>query len=191
MEEKEFEEMRAQIAMLKEKLNHQDIVNDRLIKQSMRDKVSIIKRQQVRQFTMAILASLLIPMLHFTVGLSWPFVVVSVLLMIFCMVATWYINKPILDPAIYTMQVAAAQQLFAKAKQQYHDWLVYWTPTLCIPWISWYCYECSMSEVFSGRVVWAVCIYIWLCCGIGFLWGYSMHRKSVRAMQDIIDQLQA
>lgn len=191
MEEKDFEEMRAQIAMLKEKLNHQDIVSDRLIKQSMRDKVNIIKRQQMRHFSLAIVACLLFPFMHYFIGLTWPFVIVSMLLMVFCVLATWYVNKPINDPGIYTMNVAATQQIFAKAKQQYHDWLVYWTPALCIPWISWYCYECSSLEVFSGTMVWVMCIYIWVCAGIGFLCGYSMHRKAVRAMQDIIDQLQA
>jgi len=193
MEEKDFEEMRAQIAILKEKLNEQEIVSDRLVKQSMRDKVDVIKKMQRKQFGLALFACIIFPILHFGANLSWPLVIASDILMVFCVLATWYVNRPINDPTIYAKDVATTAGIFAKVKRQYQQWICYWAPSLCIPWIAWYAYDflAGNPTIAEGNMGYFIVGWIVLCAGFGAIYGYQQHKKAVNACQEIIEQLSA
>lgn len=189
MEAKELMEMREQLAFLKEKLEKQEIVNDKLIKNSMRDRVKDINLVARKQFICAAIACLIMPIDHYAFNLSWAFVIVTIIMMIGCVYATWKYNKPINDPQIFNQDVTTTLRTFVKVKQQHHNWIVYVTPSIIIPWILWFCYEYVTAMGYEGRTMYYACAYISICGLLGFILGYKWHKKAVHAMQEIIDQL--
>ena len=68
----ELEDMREQMSTLKKKLNQQEIVNDRLVRRSMKNEVNTITR---RYTIVMILSVLTVPFLdrfeHFYANLRW------------------------------------------------------------------------------------------------------------------------
>lgn len=195
MEEKEFMEMRAQIALLKEKLNQQDIVNDSLIRASMRDKQQAINRQGRVVIFCSILAILLWIMIYVQsnmgsqhgIGISLGLCIATCLMLVFCCVATWYCHRPINQANLYSDDVKSVAQAFDSVKRMYHIWITRFAPALLIPWLLWVCHDYAIY--LDGISIWAVYVIVFGAAVIGFFIGYSRHRRVVDACQEIIDQL--
>ena len=89
-----LEEMRQQMTTLKNKLNQQEIVNDRLIRRSMRNEVSNINRRY--NIIMAI-GILMVPYGYWCfvklVGLSIFFWIATSIFMLICAGATFYNSR--------------------------------------------------------------------------------------------------
>ena len=88
MKDMELEEMRAQINLLKEKLEKQGIVNSHLLQQSMKAKVSQIHRQGWKSVACGLVAIVAFAFNYVLGSLSLPFVIASILLMLFCIIGT-------------------------------------------------------------------------------------------------------
>jgi len=189
MEDKELQEMREQLAFLKEKLQEQEIVNEQMIKQSMKKCANELQWHEFKQVACAVLECILIPMFHFTFGFSWAFVVVTIILMLGSIYATRRINAPVKERKFYSQDVTTTLNTLLKVKQQYTNWLYYATPALCIPWIAWFCYELVTGLDIHGKYVWMVCSYIVVCGFFGFLLGLKWHKKTIAACQETIDML--
>lgn len=190
MEEKDFMEMRNQINLLKDKLNQQEIVNNRLIKASMRDKQQEINRKGVKMSACAVLAIPLWICIHYTSGISWALALTTCAMMIFCIAATWYCHYPINKSGLFSSDVKSVANAFAQVKHMYHIWITRFAPTLILPWLAWVCYEYQEVLPFHTEQKWipyAIVLGGALC---GFLIGYNMHRKVVNTCQQVIDQLE-
>lgn len=190
MEELNFEEMRNQIAILKNKVNAQEIVNDRLLRESMKTKVSIINRVEVKTVLCAVVCILLFPIEHYYIGFSWSFVVATCLMMFVCIGCTMYFHYPLHKADFMSGDLATVARGMARFKRQYDNWLHYVTPSLLVPWMAWACYE--YIELNSDRGINPVYIVAPLLIGglIGGLIGYRWHRKAVNTAQNIIDQIE-
>ena len=189
MEEKDIMEMRTQIALLKEKLNQQDIVNDRLIRASMRDKQQEINRKGIM---MSIIGTIAIPLwigIHYTSGISWALALTTCAIMIFCIAATWYCHRPINRAGLFTGDVKTVASAFAEVKHMYHIWITRFTPAIILPWLAWVCYEYQGILPFNSEQLWITYTFILGGAIIGFLIGYRMHCKVVDTCQEVIDQL--
>ncbi|MBQ0056906.1 MAG: hypothetical protein KBT20_04535 [Bacteroidales bacterium] len=190
MEEKDFMEMRNQINLLKNKLNQQEIINNRLIKSSMRDKQQEINRKGIKT---SIIAAIAIPLwigVHYATGISWALAIATSAMMIFCIAATWYCHYPINKAGLLSSDVKTVARAFAQVKHMYHIWITRFTPTLILPWLAWVCYE--YQEVLPVPAEQKYFLYAAILGGafIGFLIGYRIHCKVVNACQEIIDQLE-
>lgn len=189
MNELEFDEMRAQIALLKSKIEKEEIVNDRLIHEVINTKVRTIRRQGLRTVVAGVFAALAMPVVHFMLGISWLFVAATIVMLAFCIGATIYFHQPINSRSYIEDDVKTLAEKAARLKKQYQTWLHCVTPTLIIPWLGWYCYELTAGAGLEGRE--ALGMIIAACVGgcIGALIGYLMHRKVVNSCDDIIRQI--
>lgn len=190
MEDKDFMEMRKQIAILNDKLNEQTIVNDRLIRASMRDGQQEINRQGWRQAVIAILAIPLWLLIYQMGTCSLALALVTAGMMIFSIAATWYCHRPVNHANLYTDDVASVAKAFASVKRMYHIWITRFAPAMLLPWLAWIMYEYSHRLEIDEEHRWAIYAMVITGALIGFLIGYSWHRKVVRKCQDVIDQLQ-
>lgn len=184
----QLEEMREQMITLKQKLNQQEIVNDRLVRRSMRNEVGTITRRYY--ITMA-LAVLMIPygywvfvkLSHFSVA----FWIASSIFMLACGAATFYNSRKISDPGLMSHSLVEARRKVASAKKFDADWLLIGIPATIL-WLAWFFYEVYQqdNDMFVNGLFWGGCI------GglIGGVIGFMIHLKTQRQYQAIIDQIE-
>ena len=184
----ELEEMRQQMTTLKNKLDKQEIVNDRLMRRSMRNEVNTINR---RYNIIMALCVLMIPYGYwcFVVlsHLSIAFWIVTSIFMLVCGVATFYNSRKISDPNLMNHNLVEARKKVASAKKFEANWLLFGIPAVIL-WFSWFVYEIYQIQGgdYNNGFFWGGCVggIIGAVCGI------KVHLKTQRQYQDIIDQIE-
>ena len=184
----ELEEMRQQMTTLKNKLDKQEIVNDRLMRRSMRNEVNTINR---RYNIIMALCVLMIPYGYwcFVVlsHLSIAFWIITSVFMLVCGVATFYNSRKISDPNLMNHNLVEARKKVASAKKFEANWLLFGIPAVIL-WFSWFVYEIYQIQGgdFNNGFFWGGCVggIIGAVCGI------KEHLKTQRQYQDIIDQIE-
>lgn len=184
----ELENMRQQLTTLKNKLNQQEIVNERLMRRSMRNEVNTITRNYN---IIMILGIFMVPYFYWVfvklAGFSMAFWIGSSIFMLICVGATFYNSHKISDPDMMSNSLLEARQKVASTKKFDADWQKFGIPTLIL-WYGWFMYECYQIQ--GGDIVnpffWGGCV------GgiIGAIAGYKYHFKTQRKYQDIIDQIE-
>ena len=184
----EFEEMQQQMATLKNKLNQQEIVNDRLVRRSMRNEVNTITR---RYYIIMAIGLFMVPYGYWCFvklcGLSLLFWIVTSIFMLVCVGATFYTNRKINDPDLMNRNLVEARKKVASAKKFEADWLFFGIPAVVV-WLGWFLYEVYQLHggALTNGIFWGGCI------GgiIGAICGLSLNFKTQRQYQDIIDQIE-
>ena len=183
-----LEEMRQQMTTLKNKLNQQEIVNDRLIRRSMRNEVNSITRRY--NIIMAI-GILMVPYGYWCfvklVGLSVFFWIATSIFMLICAGATFYNSRKISDPGLMSHSLVEARKKVASAKKFESNWLLFGIPAVIL-WMGWFFYEIYQiqgGDFYNG-------FFLGGCIGgiIGAIIGIKLHFKTQRQYQDVIDQIE-
>lgn len=190
MEEMNLEEMRNQIAILKNKLNKQEIVSERLLAETMKKKVNTINSVERFSIICAVFCIVAYPVLRYYIGFSWTFVIVTCLMMVFCISATRYIHHPLHDAKLMTSDVATVARVMARFKRQYDNWLRYVTPSLLTPWLLWASYEYTELMGLEGTARYFTPLPLLVGATIGGFIGYRQHCKAVKTAEEIIHQLE-
>ena len=184
----ELESMRQQLDMLKEKLNQQDILNDHIIRRSMKKDVNNITRHY---YIIIAIGLLMVPYGYWCFmklcGLSYFFWIVTSIFMLICVGATFYNSRKISDPELMSHSLVEARKKVASAKKFESNWLLFGIPAVIL-WISWFFYEIYQIQGgdFNNGFFWGGCVggIIGAVCGI------KVHLKTQRQYQDIIDQIE-
>lgn len=184
----DLENMRQQMTMLKNKLNKQEIVNDRLVRRSMKNEVNTITR---RYYIIMALGLFMIPYGYWCFvklcGLSVFFWIVTSIFMLICAGATYYTLRKINDPDMMNRNLVEARKRVASAKKFEANWLFFGIPAVVL-WMSWFLYETYQLHggAVSNGLFWGGCI------GgiIGAICGLSLNFKTQRQYQEIIDQIE-
>ena len=188
MNETPFEDMRQQMNTLKKKLDEQEIVNDRLMRRSMRDQVNKINN---RYYIIMAICLLMIPYGYWCFvilcHLSIPFWIGTSIFMLICGVATFYNSRKISDPGLMSHNLIEARRKVASAKKFEANWLLFGIPAVIL-WFGWFVYEIYHIQGgdLNNGFFWGGCI------GgiIGTFFGIKLHFKTQRQYQDIIDQIE-
>ena len=184
----DLENMRQQMTTLKNKLNQQEIVNDRLMRRSMRNEVNTITR---RYYIIMAIGLFMVPYGYWCFGklcgLSLLFWIVSSIFMLVCAGATYYTLRKINDPNLMNRNLVEARRKVASAKKFEANWLFFGIHAVIL-WLSWFLYETYQINggAYSNGFFWGGCI------GgiIGAICGLSLNFKTQRQYQDIIDQIE-
>lgn len=185
-----FEEMRNQIAILRRKLDKQEIVNDRMIRSAMQTKVNKINNNEFRVIALSIFCIVLYPAIRDMLHISWALVIATIAMMVLTATATIYMHRPLHKADLMSDNLATVSSIMARFKAQYDQWLHYVCPTIITPWLAWFCYEYTEAMGFTGTVRWC-CVGFLLGCGlIGFIIGYSMHRRTVNLAEEVMRQIE-
>lgn len=183
----QFEEMRQQMAILKGKLDRQEIVNDRLIRQSMKNNASSI----LNKYLVSIIAALfVIPYSYYVfinmMGFSMAFWICTCIFMVVCLGFTLFVGKKVYDSNMMDNNLLEVQQNIAKAKKLDSDWLLFAIPVLIL-WVGWLIYEAYsvLGETLLPFLIGAVLGLI-----IGGAIGLKMHFKTQRQYQEILQHIE-
>ena len=184
----DLENMRQQMTTLKNKLNQQEIISDRLVRRSMKNEVNTIAR---RYYIIMTIGLFMIPYGYWCFvklgGLSLFFWIVTSIFMLVCAGATYYTCRKINDPHLMNRNLVEARKKVASAKKFEANWLFFGIPAVVL-WMSWFLYETYQIQGgdFNNGFFWGGCI------GgiIGAICGIKMHFRTQRQYQDIIDQIE-
>ena len=184
----EFENMRQQMTTLKNKLNKQEIVNDRFIRHSMEKTASNISR---KYNIVMLLGILMVPYFYWVFiklsGFSMTFWIASSIFMLVCVGATYYNSRNLNDSNMMTNNLIEVGRRMARAKKFDADWLFFGIPVIII-FLGWFMYETYQlhdGDLANG-LFWGGCIGGFL----GAIGGFSLHFKTQRQYQEIIDQIE-
>ena len=188
MNETQFEDMRQQLSTLKKKLGEHEIVNDRLMRRSMRNEVNTIAR---RYYVIMAVGLFMVPYGYWCFvklsGLSIFFWIVTSIFMLICAGATYYTLRKINDPNLMNRNLVEARKKVASAKKFEANWLLFGIPAVIL-WLGWFLYE--VYQIHGGALgngfFWGGCI------GgiIGAICGLSLNFRTQHQYQDIIDQIE-
>ena len=190
MEELNFDEMRDQITLLKQKLDRQEIVNDSLLRETMRGRMGAINWTKYKSYICVALCIIFYPVMSWAGVFSNAFVFATCAMMLFCAYGTYYVHSPVDRMDLMTDDLATVAKVMAKFRKQYNQWLFYVTPALLIPWLSWALYEYAWKNAPDGVSHWMLALPILIGAAIGGLIGYHWHCKAVDAADKIIKQIE-
>ena len=188
MEDIQFEEMRSQIAILKGKLEKQSIINDRLLSDSMQNKVNDINKRARKIFRSGAMAIPAFVLVHYASHISWPVVISSIILIVCSMVATYLMHRKTLKRDFLNGNVADVAEALVKMKAQYKNWQTYSTPVIIL-WLGWYVYDFVKGMGYEGEMLMFM-VFFCVGCGIyGYYMGTRMNKQTIEACDKVLSQL--
>ncbi len=182
----ELDEMRQQMAILKDKLENQTIVNDRFIRRSIKRGVNTINR---RYLVIGIIALAMIPYGYWAFvmigGLSVALWLASCLMMLIVVGFMIYNSRDMRDNALMNGNLLDVKRKVTQAQKRDANWLWFGIP-MALAWGAWAVYE--MSQKMGDNE------YIVPCCIVGVLVGaligLKVHFKTQSRFSEIIEQIE-
>ncbi len=182
----ELDEMRQQMAILKDKLENQTIVNDRFIRRSIKRGVSTINK---RYLVLGIIALAMIPYGYWAfvmiAGLSVALWLASCLMMLIVVGFMIYNSRDMRDSALMSGNLLDVKRKVTLAQKRDANWLWFGIP-MALAWGAWAVYE--MSQKMGDNE------YIVPCCIVGVLVGaligLKVHFKTQSRFSEIIEQIE-
>ena len=181
----ELNEMKEQISLLRRKLEKETIVNEKLIRSSMRDKLKAVKRRSYILCAVVIGACPLwaSPIFDFHsiwfMGVTIAFLFIAVAYEIYCnqLLSTQnYVSGKLIDEA----------RKLNRYKQLSRQWHWFSIPFLFI-WLSWFVYEATSVGDFHANNI----LIGGLIGGtIGGVIGWRIYRKGQNAVSEVIEQIE-
>ena len=187
-ETNELEEMRAQMALLKEKLDKEEILTDNLLKQAMTGKMSTINRYKWITLFAGIFALTFGNISWYNIGLPIRLLVGTSILMVVSVVATWIIHAKMDERDIMDGNLLEVVKNAKKLKKQYITWQRIGYPVIIV-WLAWFGYE-VMSLNQDKEYLVGLLIACAIGGMIGGIWGHMMNRKVMKACDELIRQIE-
>lgn len=182
-----LEELREQAAILKNKLDKENIVNEEIIRNAMRHKARTINKNA----WISVAASVLVILMAFTyfpqLGLSLWFSIGTIVIMLVCDLFTWKYHKNLNQKTLNSDLLTVAKTA-KKLKEDYCNWLKYGIVLFSI-WFIWYSIEIGIHSQ-SWKEALITILLLVVGGTIGVLIGLRMHKKVVNTCDEIIRQIE-
>ena len=186
----ELENMRQQMATLKSKLEQQEIINDRLIRDSLNTKLGKVKRQKWTKLILILFAMLYVPaILYWMLNLPAWFCIVSLLYFTFAAFYDFYYMNGINNGDLSREQMLDTSRRVARMKKMNARWLWFSIP-FSIVWIATMAYLMFTTDSLITRANLEGALYggaIGLIIGLAI--GAYVYTRQQRQAQAIIDQI--
>lgn len=188
MDNNGLEEMKAQMAILKNKIEGQTMLNERLMRRAMNDRMSLVRRMVVLDVVMVIVCIAAMYAFMKLGCLSLLCFVSIVVLLCWAIVSSAYINR-IKESELLEGDLLKTGEKLVKMKRLRVRLLMINIP-LCLAWIVWYSYE--MTSFAAARGVNTRSMIVGLCVGlvVGIILGLMKLRKMQRANDIVIQQIE-
>ena len=184
----EFEEMKAQLALLNKKLEKEAIINERLIRRAMKNKAWGIRRKIMVE---SIACLIMIPYFIWvmpTTGLSMVFCCTVAFFMLLALVYNVYIYKDFSPQEFLLGSLVEARRKTLKLKRLYSSWLKFVGIPFIVLFFSWFVYDRSQvyqGEDLGGHITAGVVGGV-----IGGIVGTFQYRKIQRTADEILQQIE-
>lgn len=183
----ELETMRAQIALLKEKLDKETIVSEKLLRDTMRHKARTINTNAWISVGASIFVIIWALAYIPKEGFSWWFAGATILMMLVCDFFTWKYHKDV-NAKTMSGDLLTVAKVMKQLRDNYKKWLKYSIALISI-WFVWLSIEfCIQLNDWRLAVVMIIALLIGLAIG-GFI-GLKMHNSVIRNAEEIIQQIE-
>ena len=191
MEEMNLEEMRSQITILKEKVDKQAIVDDKLIHNVINTHTSDIKRKVFIAIVCGLLTVGISPLaFHHNLGLSWMVVIATDILMIYCISMEMYYKRMIADKTLMNASVLEVAQTVSRFKSGYKRYtLINWVVLLPI-WLIWMFVEMYFNFSDNMELFWAMAAGLGVGIVVGGIIGLRLFVRIIDNANQIIKEIQ-
>ena len=177
-------EMQQQLKQLKEKLDSQKIVNDRLLQKSCSNTVNRLRSKSNLPIVFGI-AAILMSASFVNLGMSWAFVLFTDVMMLVCIVATILTNQHI--PSMDNDLVTAAEGI-RKYKKIHAEWIKFALPVLAV-WLGWLIWETVKNVGLTGMPFYSFLAGISVGIALGLILGFKLRREQLNAADELLAQL--
>lgn len=195
MTDLQLEDLRQQMTDLRQQLDRQEIVNERLMRQTMTNKMSWIKRFVWLEIVIVPLCLLLFAPMHAALGLSWWLFAFMALILVADVVADYCINRVDRNQLLSGNLVDASRRLTAMKRQR--AWAFALGIVGVMIWLVWLLMELrrvagGFDSNFTDGFAQGVFIGVIIGGVIGVIIAVMVYRKMQRTNDEVIaniDQL--
>ena len=178
-------EMQEQMQQLREKLDNQKIVNERILKKSCSQTASRLRFKANLPILFGAAAMLTAPSL-LNLGISMAFVVFTWVLMLVCIVATILTNKHI--PQMDRNLVTATEEL-TRFKKIHAEWIKFAIP-MVIVWIGFLCWDLFRNGEMDPILRYSFLAGVGTGIILGGILGFKIRRDQLNAADELLDQIE-
>ena len=191
-EDNTLEEMRRQMAILQEKLDNETIVNERLLRESMKHNYSNINRYLSVEATILMpIIIIAFPALALIFHLSWGPVIAVILLCLADVIFDYKVNH-IKDEAFMGDNLIPTALRLQRAKRLTVLQMMVSLP-LMILWFAWFIIDFFQSIDYQDELLTASAYggIVGGCIGLvcGLIFAIQLYRKQQKTRQQVIDQI--
>lgn len=184
----ELEEMRQQIKALKEKVESKGILNERLVKKSIRAKMRSIHSIIYWLIAMCAIVSPVWIMIKFQYNLSWPYLICTLLMMYVSLFFDWYVSRMDVERMFDDLKETARKLVQMKKRRSLHEKIGL---LVVIPlWLLWTGYE-FYTHVEDPLFAKALLIGLVIGGVIGAIIGISIYFKMQRKNTEILEEIES
>ena len=185
----EFEEMKAQLALLNKKLEQETIVNERLIRRSMKEKASSLRRKAIIE---SVVSAIGIPYFLWVMpellGLSTGFCLFVCFMLALALGYNYYIHSHFRPDEFVYGDLIKARKDTLMLKRFYSNWLKFIGIPFIIVFIGWFAYE--VSQHFQGEELQSILGGMTIGLVLGVIIGSYQYLKTQRMADDILTQIE-
>ena len=181
----ELNEMKKQIALLRHKLEKETIVNEKLIRASMRDKLKAVKRKSYILCAVVIIAIPCWSSPIFDFHSSW-FIGTTIAFLLIGVAYEIYCNQLLSTQNYITGSLIDEVRKLNRYRQLTRQWHRFGILFLCI-WLPWFIYEATsvgeihVNNILIGGLIGGI---------IGGAIGWNIYRKGQKAVNEVIEQIE-
>ena len=191
-EDNTLEEMRRQMAILQEKLDNETVVNERLLRESMKHNYSSINRYLSVEATILMpIIIIAFPALALIFHLSWGPVIAVILLCLADVIFDYKVNH-IKDEAFMGDNLIPTALRLQRAKRLTVLQMMVSLP-LMILWFAWFIIDFFQSIDYQDELLTASAYggIVGGCIGLvcGLIFAIQLYRKQQKTRQQVIDQI--
>ena len=184
----ELEEMRSQIAILKNKLDKQAIISDTHIRNSMKSKRSDMTRIIAATIFIGVLSMPYCTWIFCKYGFSLYFIFASDIMLAVCIGLTIKQRFTLKNLDFTQGNLVDVAEKLNKVKTHYHGWIKITLPMILI-WVSWLAYE-TLSKMEPGPMQMGFLSGSAVGVILGGFFGFRINRKIVSKSTEILKQIQ-
>lgn len=183
----ELEEMRSQVAILKQKLDKQAIINDAHIRNSMKSKRADMTRTIAGTIVAGAFALPYCIFIFYKFGFSWFFIAATGIMLAVCLGLTIKQQATLKNLDFTQGNLVDVAETLNKVKTHYHEWIKVAIPMILI-WVAWLAYE-VLTKMEAGPMQMGFLSGVAVGVVLGGIFGYRTNRKIVAKSTEILDQI--
>ena len=184
----ELQEMREQMAALKEKLNKQEVVNDRLIRDVLSQKMKTINKNGWLSSLSGLFVITFGNYLFYQMGLSTWFLLGTTVMMIFCAAVTWISHSWVNSNEIANGDLLRVVKQAQRLQRVYKNWKYIALPMVLV-WATWLGLEYAAEvkdtamviSMMSGGIIGGL---------VGGIIGFKQNKKVINELDEMIRHIE-
>ena len=184
----ELQEMREQLAALKEKLNKQEVVNERLIRNVLSRKMKVINKNGWISGLCGLFVITFGNFMFYQMGLSTWFLIGTAAMMIFCVATTWISHSWINSNEIANGDLLQVAKQAQRLQRVYKNWKYIALPMILV-WATWlgleYAAEVKDTTMVIGMMSGGVIGGL-----VGGIIGFRQNKKVINELDEMIRHIE-